>query len=415
MTTPPLGVWSEVGKLHQVMVCAPGLAHERLTPSNCAELLFDDVLWVDEAKKHHAEFVAKLRSYGVEVLEMHTLLEETLATPGGRDFILGFKLLDKNVGVGIGGELRHWFEDMSNKRLAELLIGGLPFAGIPEGLGHGTIDAMREVYGPSAFALRPLPNTQYSRDNSAWIYGGVSLNPMRMPARHQETLLTRAIYNYHPRFAQADFQFWYGNTDEEPGLASLEGGDIMPIGKGIVLVGMGERTTWQGVSQLAMRLFQEGAAEKIIIAAMAADRASMHLDTVLTFLDADKVTAYPKVVDTIRPIVLHPSTSTAPFDVELPTQPFLEVVAKALGVRSLQVVETGGDTYAAAREQWDDANNVVAIEPGVVVAYDRNKHTNKKLRAAGIEVVEIGSAELGRGRGGGHCMTCPIVRDAVDY
>lgn len=415
MTTPPLGVWSEVGKLRQVMVCAPGLAHERLTPSNCGELLFDDVLWVDEAKKHHAEFVAKLRSYGVEVLEMHALLEETLATPGGRDFILDFKLLDKNVGVGIGGELRHWFEDMSNKRLAELLIGGLPFAEIPEGLGHGTIDAMREVYGPSAFALRPLPNTQYSRDNSAWIYGGVSLNPMRMPARHQETLLTRAIYNYHPRFAHADFQFWYGNTDEEPGLAALEGGDIMPIGKGIVLVGMGERTTWQGVSQLAMRLFEEGAAEKIIIAAMAADRASMHLDTVLTFLDADKVTAYPKVVDTIRPIVLHPSTSTAPFDVELPTDSFLEVVAQALGIGSFEVIETGGDVYTAAREQWDDANNVVAIEPGVVVAYDRNKHTNKKLRAAGIEVVEIGSAELGRGRGGGHCMTCPIVRDAVNY
>lgn len=304
---------------------------------------------------------------------------------------------------------------MPTARLAELLIGGLPFAEIPKGLGHGTIDAMREVYGPSAFALRPLPNTQYARDNSAWIYGGVSLNPMRMPARHQETLLTRAIYNYHPRFAQADFKFWYGNTDEEPGLAALEGGDIMPIGKGIVLVGMGERTTWQGVSQLAMRLFEEGAAEKIIIAAMAADRASMHLDTVLTFLDADKVTAYPKVVDSIRPIVLHPSTSTAPFDVELPTDSFLDVVAQALGIGRFEVIETGGDVYTAAREQWDDANNVAAIEPGVVVAYDRNKHTNKKLRAAGIEVVEIGSAELGRGRGGGHCMTCPIVREAVDY
>ena len=415
MTTPPLGVWSEAGKLRQVMVCAPGLAHERLTPSNCEALLFDDVMWVDEAKRHHEEFVGKLRSYGVEVLEMHTLLEETLNTPAGRDFILDFKLLDKNVGVGVGGELRHWFEEMPTARLAKLLIGGVPFAEIPKELGHGIIDAMREVSGPSEFALRPLPNTQFSRDNSAWIYGGVSLNPMRLPARHQETLLARAIYNYHPRFADADFKFWYGNTDEDPGLAALEGGDIMPIGKGIVLIGMGERTTWQGVSQLAMRLFEEGAASKIIIAAMAEDRASMHLDTVFTFLDADKVTAYPKVVDTIRPIVLHPATSTAPFDVELPTESFLDVVAKAIGIGSFHVVETGGDSYTAAREQWDDANNVVAIEPGVVVAYDRNKHTNQKLRAAGVEVVEIGSAELGRGRGGGHCMTCPIIRDAIDY
>ena len=415
MATSSLGVWSEAGKLRQVMVCAPGLAHERLTPSNCEALLFDDVMWVDEAKRHHEEFVAKLRSYGVEVLEMHTLLEETLNTPAGRDFILDFKLLDKNVGVGVGGELRHWFEEMPTARLAELLIGGVPFAEIPKELGHGIIDAMREVSGPSEFALRPLPNTQFSRDNSAWIYGGVSLNPMRLPARHQETLLTRAIYNYHPRFADADFKFWYGNTDEDPGLAALEGGDIMPIGKGIVLIGMGERTTWQGVSQLAMRLFEEGAATQIIIAAMAKDRASMHLDTVFTFLDADKVTAYPKVVDTIQPIILHPSTSTAPFEVELPTEPFLDVVARALGIGSFHVVETGGDSYTAAREQWDDANNVVAIEPGVVVAYDRNKHTNQKLRAAGVEVVEIGSAELGRGRGGGHCMTCPIIRDAIDY
>lgn len=264
MTTPPPGVWSEAGKLRQVMVCAPGLAHERLTPSNCKDLLFDDVLWVDEAKRRHEEFVAKLREHDVDVLDMHTLLEETLDTEGGRDFILDYKLLDRNVGAGIGGELRHWFEELPTKRLAELLIGGVPFAEIPEGLGHGIIDTMRTVYGPTAFALRPLPNTQFARDNSAWIYGGVSLNPMRMPARHQETLLTRAIYNFHPRFADADFKFWYGNTDEDQGLAALEGGDIMPIGKGIVLVGMGERTTWQGVSRLAMRLFEEEAATQII-------------------------------------------------------------------------------------------------------------------------------------------------------
>ncbi|HAT1144686.1 TPA: arginine deiminase [Corynebacterium striatum] len=410
-----LGAWSEVGKLRQVMVCRPGLAHERLTPSNCKELLFDDVLWVEEAQRHHDEFVARMEERGVEVLHMRILLEETLATKEGRAFILGNKLLDKNVGVGVGSELREWFSELDNKTLAELLIGGVPFNEIPKGLGHGVIDTMRNVYAPDEFALRPLPNSQFSRDNSAWIYGGVSLNPMRLPARHQETMLTRAIYRYHPRFANASFEFWYGDTDEDPGLAALEGGDIMPVGNGAVLVGMGERTTWQGVSRLASNLFKAGAAEKVIIAAMAPERASMHLDTVFTFLDADKATAYPRVVDTIRPLILRPSDDHTKLELENPDKHFATVVEEALGLDKLHIVETGGNAYTAAREQWDDANNVVALEPGVVVAYDRNKHTNLKLRDAGVEVIEIGSAELGRGRGGGHCMTCPIVRDAVDY
>lgn len=415
MATNRPGVWSEVGRLHEVMVCAPGLAHERLTPANCKELLFDDVIWVDEARRHHEEFVGKLEERGVTVLDMHTLLEESLATPDGREFILDRDHLAKNTGVGVGRELREWFDGLDNSVTAELLIGGVPFDEIPHGLGSGVIDSVRDIFGPHAFALRPLPNTQFARDSSAWIYGGVSLNPMRLPARHQETRLMRAIYNFHPRFADADFEFWYGDTDEDPALAALEGGDIMPVGNGVVLIGMGERTSWQGVSRLARNLFKKEAAREIIVADMPPERASMHLDTVFTFMDRDKVTAYPPGIDSIKPIVLRPSESGAPFEIDVVDAPFVTVVERALGLDKLHVIETGGDVYTAEREQWDDANNVVAIEPGVVVAYDRNKETNAKLRDAGVEVIEIGSAELGRGRGGGHCMTCPIVREGVEY
>lgn len=229
-TTPAIGAFSEVGTLREVMVCAPGLAHKRLTPRNCQELLFDDVMWVDKAREHHQEFCDLMRERGIAVLEMHQLLAETLDTAAGRDFILDFKLAGKMVGSGIALDLQDWFVELSSPELAEYLIGGLPYAEIPAGLGHGEIDALRAAHRPEEFVLSPLPNTLFSRDNSAWIYGGVSLNPMYSPARHQETALTRAIYRFHPRFAQADFQFWYGDSDMDPGLASLEGGDIMPVG-----------------------------------------------------------------------------------------------------------------------------------------------------------------------------------------
>lgn len=402
------GVWSEVGKLHEVMVCRPGLAHERLTPANCKDLLFDDVLWVDEAIRHHEEFVSELTARGVKVVDLHDLLAETLAVPEGRDFILNRKHLAKNTGVGVGRELRAWFDDLPNERVAELMIGGVAMSEIPA--RGGVIDMLRDVFPPQHFALRPLPNTQFARDTSSWIYGGVSMNPMRLPARHQETHLLRGIYTFHPRFASADFEVWYGDTDDDPALAALEGGDIMPVGNGVVLMGMGERSTWQGISRLAEVLFAKEAVREIIVADMPPERASMHLDTVFTFMDVDKVTAYPPVMNAIRPIILRPSDKL--FDIRVGKN-FIDEVGRALG-RELQVVETGGDVYTQEREQWDDANNVVAIEPGVVVAYDRNKHTNAKIREAGVEVIEIGSAELGRGRGGGHCMTCPIVRESVD-
>ncbi|GAA2330493.1 arginine deiminase [Dactylosporangium salmoneum] len=386
-----MSVDNEVGRLATVLLHRPGPELARLTPRNNDSLLFDGIPWVGRAQEEHDAFAAALRSHGVEVLYLASLLAETLTVEAARAEVCAAVLADVRLGDALREHVAEHLTGLTAAELATTLIAGLSRAEL--GRGGGLVHALM---APGDFVIDPLPNLLFTRDSSVWIGAQVAVTSLAMPARRRETTLTHAIYRHHPRFSGTTMLY-------DPALEHLEGGDVLLLAPGVLAVGVGERTRPSGAERLARRCFATGLAHTVLVVPIAQERATMHLDTVCTMVDVDAVVMYPNVASSLQAWTLTAETCTGP-------APFLTAAAAAMGIDTLRVIDTGLDPVTAEREQWDDGNNTLAIAPRLCVAYERNVETNAQLERQGIEVIRISGSELGSGRGGPRCMSAPIAR-----
>ncbi len=391
-------VTSEVGRLRTVLLHRPGNELKRLTPRNNADLLFDGLPWVGRAQEEHDAFAQALRDRGVEVLYVRDLLVETLADEDAREELIASALPPWDVGPTLSMCLTDHLRGLHQEDLADVIIGGLAHEEVTGGFG-----VVYDLLGDHDFVVPPLPNLLFTRDSSVWVDGAVAVTRPSMRARQREVSLTGAIYKHHPRFAGTPLL--YGGTRSE---AWFEGGDVLALAPGVLAIGVGQRTKPAGVEALAMRAFAMGAAQTVLAVPIRQERATMHLDTICTMVDVDQVVMYPPMANALEALVITPGEDGG-LDVSGP-EPFLVAAAKAMRIDTLRVIDTGLDPVTAEREQWDDGNNTLALAPRLCVAYERNVETNAQLERAGIEVIAISGSELGSGRGGPRCMSCPIER-----
>lgn len=405
---PFLNVKSEIGKLKAVLLHKPGKELERLTPDYLRDLLFDDIPWLRKMRVEHDEFAEVMTKRGVHVYYVEDLLAEILENVDVKRSLISDMLLHCHIeNPELYENISAYLFEKSPEELAEIAIAGLNKKDLPEVEREYSLSDY--VYREYPLYINPIPNLYFMRDPAAVIANGICINSMHTDARRREPMLIKYIFEHNPLFRKEYSPIWYNYTLPH----SIEGGDILVLGKEVIAVGCSERTSAEGIEILARNLFAGNEELKEVLAVQIPPlRAFMHLDTVFTMVDRDKFTVYPGILEKVTVYKLT-RNGRGGIKVSLGDS-LIETLKKSLKLPAVKLIQSGGgDIITAAREQWNDSTNTLAIAPGVVVTYSRNEASNEVLRSNGIEVLEIEGSELVRGRGGPRCMSMPLVREDI--